>query len=364
MPTKKSDILTTFSQKLSTISSPAHLEQLEIDYLGRKGIVNKLFSDMKDVGDSERGAYGKMVNEVKNEITAVLENKKKTLKEESLNNIWTDVTLPGDKTPKGSLHLVTYAIEEISAIFERIGFARQSYPEVEWEYFSFESLNMPPGHPARDDFETFFVDAPAHAKYGRMVLTPHTSNGQIREMMRIKNPPIAMINISKTYRPNWDVSHTPMFHQFEGLCIDEGITIANLKGTIEYFATNFFGPNRKTRLRPYHFQFTEPSFEVDISCDICNGTGFVNDTTVISRSEAMRNLGKNKCKLCKQGWLELGGAGMVHPNVLKEGKINSNKYSGFAFGFGIERVYMMKGGLKLDDLRTIYSGDIRFLEQF
>lgn len=349
MPTKKSDILTTFSQKLSSVTSLSALEQLEIDYLGRKGLVNKLFTDMKDVGDSERGAYGKMVNEVKNEITAELNSKKKILTEASLNNVWTDVTLPGEKLPKGSLHLATYAIEEISAIFERIGFARQSYPEVEWEYFSFESLNMPPGHPARDDFETFFIDAPAHAKDGRMVLTPHTSNGQIREMMRVKNPPIAMINISKTYRPNWDVSHTPMFHQFEGLCIDEGITIANLKGTIDYFATNFFGPNRKTRLRPYHFQFTEPSFEVDISCDICEGTGLVN---------------KSKCKLCKQGWLELGGAGMVHPNVLKEGKIDTDKYSGFAFGFGIERVYMMKGGLKLDDLRTIYSGDIRFLEQF
>ncbi len=350
MPTKKSDILTTFSQKLSSITSLSTLEQLQIDYLGRKGLVNKLFTDMKDVSDSERGSYGKMVNEVKDEITAVVENKKKELTDASLNNVWTDVTLPGEKPPKGSLHLVTYAIEEISAIFERIGFARQSYPEVEWEYFSFESLNMPPGHPARDDFETFFVEAPAHAKHGRMVLTPHTSNGQIREMMRVKTPPIAMINISKTYRPNWDVSHTPMFHQFEGLCIDEGITIANLKGTIDYFATNFFGPNRKTRLRPYHFQFTEPSFEVDISCDICDGTGFLKKDA--------------KCKLCKQGWLELGGAGMVHPNVLKEGKVDTNKYSGFAFGFGIERVYMMKGGLKLDDLRTIYSGDIRFLEQF
>lgn len=350
MPTKKSEILATFSQKLSSVNSLANLEQLEIDYLGRKGIVNKLFTDMKDVEGSEKGAYGKMVNEVKQEITTQLESKKKALTEASLNNVWTDVTLPGEKPAKGSLHLVTYAIEEISAIFERIGFARQSYPEVEWEYFSFESLNMPPGHPARDDFETFFVDTPAHPKHGRMVLTPHTSNGQVREMLRVKTPPIAMINISKTYRPNWDVSHTPMFHQFEGLCIDEGITIANLKGTIEYFATNFFGPERKIRLRPYHFQFTEPSFEVDISCDICDGTG------MLSKGQ--------KCKLCKQGWLELGGAGMVHPNVLKEGNIDTNKYSGFAFGFGIERVYMMKGGLKLDDLRTVYSGDIRFLEQF
>ncbi len=358
MPTKKSDILTTFSQQLSSVNSLADLEQLEINYLGRKGIVNKLFTDMKSVETSQKGAFGKMINEVKQDVTTQLENKKKLLTEATLNNVWTDVSLPGEKPSKGSLHLVTYAIEEISTIFERIGFARSSYPEVEWEYFSFESLNMPPGHPARDDFETFFVDAPEHAKYGRMVLTPHTSNGQVREMLRVKTPPIAMINISKTYRPNWDVSHTPMFHQFEGLCIDEGITIANLKGTIEYFATNFFGPNRKIRLRPYHFQFTEPSFEVDISCDICDGTGFIS-SVILSTAK-----NPQKCKLCKQGWLELGGAGMVHPNVLKEGKIDTNKYSGFAFGFGIERVYMMKGGLKLDDLRTIYSGDIRFLEQF
>lgn len=352
----KKGTLLAFNQKLNSVKTLSDLEQLEILYLGRKGLVNDLFSQMKEVDAKEKGKFGQMVNEIKQEVETNIAAKRIELRNTATSSTWTDVTLPGDIPAKGSLHLVTYAIEEISSIFERIGFARQSYPEVEWEYFSFESLNMPPGHPARDDFETFFVDADPHSTYGRMVLTPHTSNGQIREMMRVKTPPIAMINISKTYRPNWDVSHTPMFHQFEGLCIDEGITIANLRGTIEYFVTNFFGKDlpagrqaRKTRLRPYHFQFTEPSFEVDISCNICDGSGFIN---------------KSKCKLCKSGWLELGGAGMVHPNVLKEGKIDSNKYSGFAFGFGIERVYMMKGGLKLDDLRTIYNGDIRFLEQF
>jgi phenylalanyl-tRNA synthetase alpha chain len=176
-----------------------------------------------------------------------------------------------------------------------------------------------------------------------MVLTPHTSSGQVREMLRVKTPPIRMINIAKCYRRQSDISHTPMFHQFEGLVIDKGISIVNLKGTLDYFATSFFGKDRKTRLRPYHFQFTEPSFEIDISCGVCNGRG---------------------CKVCKAGWLELGGAGMVHPNVLKAGKIDPKKYSGFAFGWGVERVLMMKDGINIPDLRTIYSTDLRYLTQF
>jgi phenylalanyl-tRNA synthetase alpha chain len=176
-----------------------------------------------------------------------------------------------------------------------------------------------------------------------MILTPHTSSGQVREMLRVKTPPIRMINIAKCYRRQSDVSHVPMFHQFEGLVVDENISIVNLKGTLDYFAQSFFGKERKTRLRPYHFQFTEPSFEVDVSCGICSGTG---------------------CKLCKAGWLELGGAGMVHPNVLKAGGINPNKFSGFAFGWGVERTYMMKGGIHIPDIRLLYSADLRFLTQF
>ena len=254
-----------------------------------------------------------------------------------------DITLPGIRPPQGHLHPVTSAIEEISSIFEKIGFIRVRYPEVDWDWYAFESLNMPASHPARDDWETFIVDAPEHPKLGKIVLTPHTSNGQVREMERLGHPPIRMVNIAKCYRRQSDVSHTPMFHQFEGLVIDENINITHLKGTIDYFVKQFFGPNRKSRLRPYHFQFTEPSFEVDVTCDICLGKG---------------------CKLCKEGWLELGGAGMVHPNVLKAGKIDSEKYTGFAFGWGVERTYMMKSGLKIPDLRLLYSNDIRFLNQF
>ncbi|OGK19623.1 phenylalanine--tRNA ligase subunit alpha [Candidatus Roizmanbacteria bacterium RIFCSPHIGHO2_02_FULL_40_13b] len=341
--------INALKKELTATSTSAQLDSLTSKYFSRKGILNDLFSKINSVPADEKQAYGKEMNTLKAQAETLIEKKRVELSKKPRKGTWVDPTLPGDTLPKGSLHFVTYAIEEITRIFERIGFSRASYPEVEWEYFSFESLNMPPGHPARDDFETFFIDEKSHSKYGRMVLTPHTSSGQIREMMRV-GVPIAMINIAKTYRPNWDVSHTPMFHQFEGLCIDRGINITNLKGTIEYFMTSFFGEGRKMRLRPYHFQFTEPSFEVDVSCDICDGSGMIDS--------------KTKCRLCKSGWLELGGAGMVHPNVLKEGGIDSEEYSGWAFGFGIERVFMMKQGLKLDDLRTVYENDVRFLEQF
>lgn len=315
------------------VKNPEELERLKIHYLGKKG---QLAQISHEIADAETG---RVFNEVKNAIaTAVNSN----TEYRAPNTEHLDESLPGKLPPIGHLHPVTHAIEEISSIFEKIGFSRVRYPEVDWNYYAFEALNMPKTHPARDDWETFFVDTPEDKKMGKLVLTPHTSNGQVREMERTK-PPIRMINIGKCYRRQSDVSHTVMFHQFEGLVIDEGINITHLKGTIDHFVKQFFGQNRKSRLRPYHFQFTEPSFEVDVTCDICLGRG---------------------CKLCKEGWLELGGAGMVHPNVLKAGKIDSNKYSGFAFGWGVERTYMMKSGVKIDDLRLLYSNDIRFLNQF
>ncbi len=342
-------ILDTFTSELQKAVSVAHIQELETAYLGRNGKINELLQDIKNVPSAEKKEYGQQVNTLKNTINEELRKKKEEIASKLEASQTFDITLPGTQYPKGSLHLLTYAVEEITHIFEKIGFIRMSYPEVEWEFFSFESLNMPSDHPARDDFETFFVDTPAHKDLGKMVLTPHTSSGQNREMRRLGKPPIRMINISKTYRPNWDVSHVPMFHQFEGLCVDTNINITHLKGTIDYFAKQFFGENREIRLRPFHFQFTEPSFEVDITCGICQGTGEING---------------GKCKLCKSGWLELGGTGMVHPNVLTAGGIDPSKYSGWAFGFGVERVFMMKEGLKLNDIRALYNGDIRFLEQF
>ena len=321
--------------------SVSELEILRIAYLGRSGKLTKIFKKIKGLKTSERKQAGVLINDTKNAILKAIASQKNKIKEATRQ--WFDATIPGQKPQIGHLHLVTQAISEISSVFEKIGFARVRYPEVEWDWFAFESLNMPKDHPARDDMETFFIDINPHPKYGRMVLTPHTSSGQVREMKRVNKPPIRMVNIAKCYRPQTDVSHTPMFHQFEGLVVDKNISIVHLKGVLDYFARNFFGPKRKTRLRPYNFRFTEPSFEVDITCDICSGKG---------------------CKFCREGWLELGGAGMVHPIVLKNGGVDSKKFTGFAFGFGVERVLMMKSGLKVNDLRLLYSTDFRFLKQF
>lgn len=338
------EILSIKNQAIAQITvakTAEELEDIRIDILGRNGKFTNLVKRIKDVPPDQRGAVGATLNEAKKTIEELLANQKNNIKESA--RIWFDPTIPGIEPKIGHIHLVTQTIREIADVFAGIGFRRARYPEVEWDYYAFEGLNMPKGHPARDEWETFFVDTPENSKYGKMVLTPHTSSGQVREMRRVKTPPIRMINIAKCYRRQSDVSHTQMFHQFEGLAIDKDISIVNLKGTLDYFAKSFFGPERKTRLRPYHFQFTEPSFEIDITCGICNGKG---------------------CKVCKAGWLEMGGAGMVHPNVLKAGGIDPSKYSGFAFGWGVERVLMMKSGLSIPDLRMIYSTDLRFLTQF
>jgi phenylalanyl-tRNA synthetase alpha chain len=321
--------------------SAKELENLRINYLGRNGKLTLLIKKIKDLPAEEKKSTGHLVNEIKSTILETISTRKNELKETTRK--WFDATVPGIKPKKGNLHLVTQAIEEISSVFEKIGFVRVRYPEVEWDWFAFESLNMPKNHPARDEWETFFIDAPRHPKFGQIVLTPHTSSGQVREMKRVGKPPIRMINIAKCYRKQSDISHVPMFHQFEGLVIDKDISIVHLKGTLDHFAKSFFGPERRSRLRPYHFQFTEPSFEVDITCGMCKGKG---------------------CKLCKEGWLELGGAGMVHPTVLKNGGIDPKKYTGFAFGWGVERTFMMKAGLNLPDIRLLYSSDLRFLKQF
>ena len=341
----RSQLLTLQKQALARIrqtKNSRQLEQLRIRYLGRKGELNTLLKKLPQLSPSQRKALGRLANQVKNQISAALQKRQQQLAEKADHSQFFDFTLPPKLPPQGHLHLVTQAIQEISHIFERIGFVRVRYPEVEWDWYAFEGLNMPKGHPARDEWETFFVDAPESKKYGKMVLTPHTSSGQLREMQR-RRPPIRMINIAKCYRRQVDVTHTPMFHQFEGLVIDKNISIVHLKGTLDYFAQSFFGPGRRTRLRPFHFRFTEPSFEIDINCPLCLGKG---------------------CKTCKSGWHELGGAGMVHPHVLKAGGLDPQKYSGFAFGFGVERTFMMKSGIKIDDIRILYSNDIRFLEQF
>jgi len=338
------DILSIKNQAIAQImsaESASELEQIRIDYFGRSGKLTNVIKDIKKAPESQRKQIGQTINEAKKSLEELLENQKRSFKESARE--WFDPTIPGSMPDVGHIHLVTQAIDDISTIFGKLGFERARYPEVEWDFYAFETLNMPKDHPARDEWETFFVESPENSKYGKMVLTPHTSSGQVREMLKVKNPPIRMINIAKCYRRQSDISHVPMFHQFEGLVIDKDISITNLKGTLDYFAKAFYGKGRVTRLRPYHFQFTEPSFEIDISCGVCGGRG---------------------CKVCKSGWLELGGAGMVHPNVLKAGKIDPNIYSGFAFGWGVERVLMMKDGLNVPDVRMLYSTDFRYLSQF
>ncbi len=317
-------------------------------YLGKKGKFNDLAQALKTLLPENRKDAGKILNELKkwlNEKMPETENASKPLVAGQ------DPTLPGKDLGVGHLHPMTHAIGEISNIFERIGFTRVRYPEVDGDHYVFEALNMPKNHPARDEWETFFLDVPLDKKLGKVVLSTHTSNGQVREMERLNSqPPIRMINIGRVYRRQADVTHTPMFHQFEGLVVDKGINIQHLKGTIEYFAKEFYGEGAKSRIRPFHFMFTEPSFEVDFSCTICDGTGTL--------------LNGEKCKFCKSGWHEVGGAGMVHPNVLKAGGIDPNEYTGFAFGWGVERTYTLRPGLHIDDIRMLYNGDLRLLNQF
>ncbi len=345
METELIDIKNTAISFILEAEDLDSLEETKLQFLGRSGKLTLAIKHITKVPMEKRKEFGILANEVKNTIEDAIENQKSKLKNQKLTKVIEkiDVTNPGVKPLLGHLHLVTQAVKEITNIFERIGFERVKYPEVEWDWYAFEALNFPGEHPARDDWETFFIKGESDSKKGPMILTPHTSSGQIREMERKQKPPIKMLNIAKCYRRQSDISHAPMFHQFEGLVIDKDIAITHLKGTLDYFVKSFFGPERKARIRPYHFQFTEPSFEVDVSCGVCSGKG---------------------CKLCKEGWLEMGGAGMVHPNVLKAGGINPEKYTGFAFGWGVERVLMMREGLKIDDLRLLYSNNLDFLEQF
>jgi len=332
---------------ISQAETNQEIEHIRQDLLGRKGKINQLLKDIAKLKPEEKKEIGRLINDTKVAIKHAL---KSTITTSKTTPSWLDVTQPGTKPSIGHLHPLSLAIEEITRIFEGIGFTRVRYPEIDWDYYVFESLNMPPDHPARDEWETFFIDTPKNKKMGEIVLTTHTSNGQVREMERIGNlpagkagPPIRMLNIAKCYRRQQDITHTAMFHQFEGLVIDKNINIQHLKGTLDYFARKFYGQEAKSRIRPFMFKFTEPSFEVDFSCTHCKGKG---------------------CRSCKSGWHEVGGAGMVHPNVLRYGGIDPNTYTGFAFGWGVERVYTLKPGLQLNDIRPLYSNNLDFLEQF
>jgi len=340
------------NQAISSIieaKSEEELEALRIGYLGRKGRLTQLIRQIPNMPPEKRSGLGQLINDAKRAVEEAIKSQQLALQQSTskLEKEWLDVTAPGQKPMVGHLHLITQTINEIVTIFRKLGFKRVQYPEIEWDWYAFEGLNMPQNHPARDEWETFFIKNLKNKKYGRGLLTPHTSSGQLREMEK-NQPPIRMLNIAKCYRRQSDASHAPMFYQFEGLVIDQGIAISHLKGTLDYFAKQYFGPDRQTRIRPFHFQFTEPSFEIDVSCIICHGKGYLPNG--------------QRCKVCKEGWMELGGAGMVHPAVLKNGGLSPEKYTGFAWGWGVERLFMMKYGI--DDIRLLFGNNPNFLKQF
>ena len=338
-----------FTADIADVSNADELEAVRLKYLGRKSAFQEVLRSLKDVPADQRKEFGVLANDAKGEIEAGIDAKEKDIEMSRFDNLATeekiDITLPGVEPPKGHLHLVTTGAREIQEIFERIGFTRVPHKDVEWEKYVFDDLRVGTDHPARDNWETYFVDTPADAKMGRMILSPHVTSGDVPEMLK-GDLPIRMFKIGKTYRRQSDVSHVPMFHQFEGLLVDKGITLSHLKGVLDYFAKTYFGPERTTRLRPHNFRFTEPSFEVDISCGVCMGKEDAN------------------CRMCKDGWLELGGSGMIHPDVLRAGGIDPDEYSALAFGWGLERTITMRDGINIADLRTMYKNDVRFLEQF
>jgi len=322
-------------KELESVSERSDLEKLRQQYLGRKGLLALLLKKLTALPKEERPVIGKLANQVKEELHKQFQfvSDSLTAKAGESESAF-DVTLPGRRIPLGHLHPITKTTEEICTIFSTLGFRVVEGPEVELDYYNFEALNMPKDHPARDIQDTFYVS-------DTVVLRTHTSPMQIR-IMESQSPPVSIIAPGKVYRPDSDVSHTPMFHQVEGLLVDKGITFGDLKGTLTTFIHQIFAHDTKLRFRTGFFPFTEPSAEVDIQCVICKGAG---------------------CRTCSYtGWIEILGSGMVDPEVFKAVGYDPENVSGFAFGMGVERIAMLKSGL--DDIRLFFENDIRFLQQF
>ena len=326
-------------EQIRTSGSLERLNEVRIGALGKKGVLTELLKGMKDVAPSDRPKVGQMVNEVRTELERALEEEKgkleDLLREARLKSEVIDVTLPAKKNRVGHRHPNTIIQEEVERIFVGMGYEVVEGPEVEKDYYNFEALNTPKGHPARDEQDTFYINED-------VVLRTQTSPVQVRTMEKGKLP-IRMIAPGRVYRADEvDATHSPVFHQIEGLVIDKNITFADLKGTLAQFARELFGEETKVKFRPHHFPFTEPSAEVDVSCFKCGGKG---------------------CRFCKgSGWIEILGCGMVHPKVLTMSGIDPEEYSGFAFGVGLERITLLK--YEIDDMRLLYENDARFLKQF
>ena len=325
-------------EKLNNVGNLDELNDLKVKVLGKKGEFTAIMKGMAEIAAEKRAEFGKMTNELKVVLQDRFDEKLNTLKEmakqERLKNETIDITLPGRKANEGSLHPLTKTVAEIKEIVSDMGFDIVDGPEIEYVKYNFDALNIPKTHPSREVSDTFYIQ-------DDVVLRTQTSGMQIRYMLDRK-PPFRMVSIGKVYRPDYDVSHTPMFHQMEGLMIGEDVSFANFKAILENVVKKIFGKERNVRFRPHFFPFTEPSAEMDVECGVCKGKG---------------------CRVCKgTGWLEILGSGMVNPKVLEGVGIDPKKYQGFAFGLGLERITMLKYGI--DDLRAFYDNDIRFLDQF
>lgn len=324
---------------LNNCTEPKLLENLRVQYLGKKGELTAILKQMGKLSAEERPAMGQLANQVRADIEAALAEKQKRLADalltKKLEAETVDVTLPGKTKKVGSMHPLTIVENEIREIFLGMGFSVADGPEVEYDYYNFEALNLPPDHPARDTQDTFYIT-------DNILLRTQTSSVQVH-VMENQKPPIRVISPGRVYRSDAvDATHSPLFHQIEGLVVDKGITMADLKGTLELLMQRLYGEECKIRLRPHHFPFTEPSAEVDVMCFQCHGEG---------------------CRMCKgEGYIELLGAGMVHPKVLEGCGIDSSVYSGFAFGLGLERIVMRR--YNIGDMRLLFENDYRFLEQF
>ena len=329
-------------QDLDNADSPAALEELRVRLLGKKGELTAVLKQMGKLSAEERPVMGQLANQVRADIEAYLEQRRTELQaialENKLKEEALDVTIPGEEVAIGHKHPMNKALDEAKEIFIGMGYTILDGPEIELADYNFTMLNTEEGHPARDRSDTFYL-----TEDDSVLLRTQTSPMQIRAMLEMKKPPIRVLAPGRVYRKDEvDATHSPMFHQIEGLVIDEGITMTDLKGTLETLVKQLYGPESVIRLRPHHFPFTEPSCEVDIQCFECQGKG---------------------CRTCKgEGWIELLGAGMVHPNVLRNCGIDPEKYSGFAFGIGLERMAMRR--FSISDLRLIFENDIRFLSQF
>lgn len=339
MKEKIEEIRKSAKEKLVEIQNLQELQDLKVKYLGKKGELTSILKGLGSLSAEERPKVGSMVNELRDEIEKSVQevesNIKAKLLEQKLEKEKIDVTMPSKNVNLGTKHPITQIIDEVKEIFLGMGYSIADGPEVETTHYNFDQLNTPADHPARDLQDTFYITED-------VILRTQTSPVQAR-VMENQKPPIKIICPGAVYRSDTlDATHSPVFHQIEGLVIDKNIKMSDLKGTLEMFAKNCLGPNTKIRFRPHHFPFTEPSAEADVSCFVCGGKG---------------------CRVCKgEGWIELLGCGMVHPNVLKNCGIDPEEYSGFAFGFGVERIAMAKFGI--DDLRLLYENDARFLKQF